>query len=93
MQDRVPVTAAHTRGIIDPVSALLMPTQGRGEPLDPDNCNRTLPVFDGATRFNVVLSYAELPARSRSPAMSVRSWWATDRLSGGGGPPGRTGPG
>jgi hypothetical protein len=59
MQDRVPVTAANKRGIIDPVSALLMPTQGRGEPLDPDNCNRTLPVFDGATRFNVVLSYAE----------------------------------
>jgi hypothetical protein len=59
MQDRVPVTAANKRGILDPVSALLMPTQGRGEPLDPDNCNRTLPVFDGATRFNVVLSYAE----------------------------------
>ncbi len=59
MQDRVPVTPAHTRGILDPVSALLMPVQGRGEPLDPGNCNRTLPVFDGATRFNVVLSYAE----------------------------------
>ena len=59
MQDRVPVTAANRRGIIDPVSALLMPTQGRGEALDPENCNRTLPVFDGATRFNVVLSYAE----------------------------------
>ncbi|QGY04125.1 DUF3108 domain-containing protein [Methylobacterium mesophilicum SR1.6/6] len=59
MQDRVPVTAANKRGILDPVSALLMPTQGRGEPLDPDNCNRTLPVFDGATRFNVLLSYAE----------------------------------
>jgi len=59
MQDRVPVTPANKRGIIDPVSALLMPTRGRGEPLDPENCNRTLPVFDGATRFNVVLSYAE----------------------------------
>jgi hypothetical protein len=59
MQDRVPVTPANKRGILDPVSALLMPTQGRGEPLDPENCNRTLPVFDGATRFNVVLSYAE----------------------------------
>ncbi|MCJ2133475.1 DUF3108 domain-containing protein [Methylobacterium sp. J-026] len=59
MQDRVPVTQADKRGIIDPVSALLMPIQGRGEPIDPENCNRTLPVFDGATRFNVVLSYAE----------------------------------
>lgn len=59
MQDRVPVTAANKRGIMDPVSALLMPAQARGEPTDPANCNRTLPVFDGATRFNVVLSYAE----------------------------------
>ena len=62
MQDRVPVTATDKRGIIDPVSALLMPVQGRGEPLDPGNCNRTLPVFDGATRFNVVLSYTETRA-------------------------------
>lgn len=62
MQDRVPVTADHKRGIMDPVSALLMPAQGRGEFLDPANCNRTLPVFDGATRFNVVLSYAETRA-------------------------------
>lgn len=59
MQDRVPVTAANKRGVMDPVSALVMPVQARGEPTDPGNCNRTLPVFDGATRFNVVLSYAE----------------------------------
>ncbi|GLS46619.1 hypothetical protein GGR33_000522 [Methylobacterium brachythecii] len=59
MGDRVPVTAAAKRGIVDPASALLMPAQSRGELTDPANCNRTLPVFDGATRFNVVLSYAE----------------------------------
>ena len=59
MEDRVPITAANTRGIMDPVSALVMPAHARGELTDPENCNRTLPVFDGATRFNVVLSYAE----------------------------------
>lgn len=59
MEDRVPITAANKRGIMDPVSALVMPAQGRGELIDPENCNRTLPVFDGATRFNVVLSYGE----------------------------------
>lgn len=59
MGDRVPVTAAEKRGIVDPASALMMPAQGRGALTDPENCNRTLPVFDGATRFNVVLSYAE----------------------------------
>jgi hypothetical protein len=59
MQDRVPVTAGNTRGIVDPASALLMPARAAGPLTDPANCDRTLPLFDGATRFNVVLSYAE----------------------------------
>ena len=57
--DRVPVTAAAKRGVIDPASALMMPARARADLTDPVNCNRTLPVFDGATRFNVVLSYGE----------------------------------
>lgn len=60
--DRVPVTAVAKRGVIDPASALAMPVRGKIEPTDPENCNRTLPVFDGATRFNVVLSYGETRA-------------------------------
>jgi Protein of unknown function (DUF3108) len=58
-EGRVPVREAHKRGILDPVSALLMPAFGRGDPLDPAACNRTLPIFDGAARFDVALSYAE----------------------------------
>jgi hypothetical protein len=58
-EDRVPVKDVHKRGVLDPVSALLMPVVGRGEPLDPSVCNRTLPVFDGAARFDIALSYAE----------------------------------
>jgi hypothetical protein len=58
-EGRVPVKDIHKRGVLDPVSALLMPTAGRADPLDPAVCNRTLPVFDGAARFDVVLSYAE----------------------------------
>lgn len=57
--DRVPVSIDHKRGVVDPVSALLMPTMARGDLTDPDNCNRTIPVFDGAARFDVVLSYQE----------------------------------
>ncbi|GJD73517.1 DUF3108 domain-containing protein [Methylobacterium goesingense] len=59
MGDRVPITAANKRGVIDPVSALAMPVAGRGDLMDPANCNRTLPIFDGATRFDVSLSYGE----------------------------------
>jgi len=57
--DRVPLKEGHKRGVVDPVSALLMPATAAGTPTDPANCNRTLPVFDGAARFDVVLTYGE----------------------------------
>jgi hypothetical protein len=57
--DRVPVTAADKRGVVDPASALLAPARAKGALLDPANCERTIPVFDGASRFNIVLSYGE----------------------------------
>ncbi|WP_262028471.1 DUF3108 domain-containing protein [Microvirga sp. Mcv34] len=57
--DRVPVKAADKKGVVDPMSALLMPAVASKSLTDPANCDRTLPVFDGASRMNVVLSYAE----------------------------------
>lgn len=57
--DRVPVKDGHKKGVVDPVSALIMPAVASGNLMDPANCNRTLPIFDGAARFDVVLSYAE----------------------------------
>lgn len=57
--DRVPVTAAHKRGVVDPVSALVMPMAG-DDPLAPANCNRTLPIFDGAQRFDVSLVFSKV---------------------------------
>ncbi|MDJ1157403.1 DUF3108 domain-containing protein [Chelatococcus sp. SYSU_G07232] len=56
--DRVALTEAHKRGVVDPVSALIMPAQGAGSASDPAACNRTIPVFDGAARFDVVLTYS-----------------------------------
>jgi hypothetical protein len=55
--DRVPVKEQDKKGVVDPVSALLMPAIGNGNLTDAANCNRTIPVFDGAARFNVILSY------------------------------------
>lgn len=66
---RVPVTEAHKRGVVDPLSALVMPVAGRGPLTGPAACDRTLPVFDGYARFDVRLSYAG--ARDiRTPAYS-----------------------
>ena len=53
--DRVPIMPRNKQGIVDPIGALMMPV--RGDPFDPASCNRTLPVYDGAQRFNVTLSY------------------------------------
>lgn len=58
-EDRVPVKAAHKKGVIDPLSALIMPAVASKSLTDEANCNRTLPVFDGAARQNIVLTYAE----------------------------------
>lgn len=53
--DRVPVLSEHKRGIIDPISALMMPVPNG----DARNaCNRTIPIFDGAARYDIALSYA-----------------------------------
>lgn len=57
--DRVPVKPADKKGVVDPMSALLMPAVASKSLTDPANCDRTIPVFDGASRMNVVLSYAE----------------------------------
>jgi hypothetical protein len=53
--DRVPMTQAHRNGVIDPISALMMPM--KGAPTDAENCNRTLPIFEGTERFDLKLSY------------------------------------
>lgn len=56
--DRVPLTEASKRNIIDPLSGLVAVAVNRGKLDEAANCNRTVPVFDGTQRFNVVLSYA-----------------------------------
>lgn len=54
---RVPLTEASKVGVIDPLSATLLPV-APGQPLvGPSACDRTVPIFDGFVRFNVNLTY------------------------------------
>jgi hypothetical protein len=55
--ERVPLTDAHTRNIVDPLSAMIMPVPGTEPIMGPAACNRTIPVYDGFTRFDVTLTY------------------------------------
>jgi hypothetical protein len=58
--DRVPVTDAHRKGVIDPMSAALMPVAGKGEVLAPEACKRKLAIFDGRQRIDIDLVYKRM---------------------------------
>jgi Protein of unknown function (DUF3108) len=57
---RVPLTEAHRHGVIDPMSAVLMRVPGNGDPLSPEACRRTIPVFDGRMRFDLHMSFKRM---------------------------------
>jgi len=54
-----PLENHHKRSILDPLSALLMSVPAGRDVLSPDNCNRSIPVFDGGARMNILLRYKE----------------------------------
>ncbi len=56
--ERVPVTEANKRNILDPTSALIMPVPVGDQLVGPAACNRTLPIYDGYARFDIALHYA-----------------------------------
>ena len=58
--DRVPVTDAHRKGVVDPLSAMLMPVAGKGETLVPEACKRRLAIFDGRQRADIELVYKRM---------------------------------
>jgi hypothetical protein len=58
--DRVAVTDAHRKGVIDPLSALLIPAAATGDIVTADACARTLPIFDGRRRFDLKLSFKRI---------------------------------
>ena len=53
--DRVPISDADRRGVIDPLCAMLIPANG--EPLQATNCNHVLQIFDGRRRYDLALAY------------------------------------
>jgi len=58
--ERVPLTDAHRRGVTDPMSAALIRVSGSGDPVSPEACRRTVPVFDGRMRFDLQLSFKRI---------------------------------
>lgn len=72
--DRVPLTPRDTRGVVDPVGAFVFPAPAEGPPVSPAACDRTLPIFDGYTRFDLKLSYTgerRVKAKGYSGAVAI----------------------
>jgi hypothetical protein len=61
-EDRVPVTEQHRQGVVDPMSAAVITVPGNGDLLAHDSCNRTISIFDGRQRYDLVFSYERTEA-------------------------------
>jgi len=60
--ERVPLTKAHERNVLDPMTASLLRVPGDGNPLVPRACQRTLAVFDGRLRYDLRLVFKRMDA-------------------------------
>ncbi|HVG52654.1 MAG TPA: DUF3108 domain-containing protein [Xanthobacteraceae bacterium] len=58
--DRVPVTDAHKRGVLDPMTASIVRVPGTGDMLGPDACSRGASVFDGRIRYDLKLAFKRI---------------------------------
>ena len=51
--DRIPVSDADRRGVVDPMSSTLNRVVGSGDPVSPEACGRKVAVFDGRVRYDL----------------------------------------
>jgi hypothetical protein len=58
--ERVPITPAHERGILDPMTASLLRAPDAANPMAPATCDRTLAIFDGRLRYDLKLAYKRI---------------------------------
>lgn len=56
----VPITDAHRKGVLDPMTASLMRTPGSGNPLSPLACQRTMAIFDGRMRYDLQFAFKRM---------------------------------
>jgi len=56
----VPLTDAHRKGILDPMTAALIVVAGTGDLMVQDSCQRTLPVFDGRMRYDMLMTFKRM---------------------------------
>ncbi|MGE5157402.1 MAG: DUF3108 domain-containing protein [Gemmatimonas sp.] len=58
--DRIPVTDAHRKGVLDPMTASLLRVPGTADPLSAEACRSSAAVFDGRMRYELSLAYKRM---------------------------------
>jgi hypothetical protein len=58
--DRLPVTEEHRTGIVDPMSAAIISVPGTGDMVSKENCSRTVAIFDGKQRYDLLFHFEKI---------------------------------
>lgn len=58
--ERIKVTDAHRRNVIDPMTGSLLQVAGTGNVLAPDSCRTGTSIFDGRMRYDIKLDYKRM---------------------------------
>ncbi|MBR1124765.1 DUF3108 domain-containing protein [Bradyrhizobium lablabi] len=58
--DRIVVTEAHKKNVLDPMTGTLLRVPGTGDLLAPESCRAATSVFDGRLRYDLKLDYKRM---------------------------------
>jgi len=58
--DRIKVTEAHKRNVLDPMTGSLLRVPGKGDLMAPEVCKQHAPIFDGRMRYDLTLAYKRI---------------------------------
>ncbi len=58
--DRIRVTEAHRRNVLDPMTGSLLRVAGKGDLMAPEVCKQHAPIFDGRMRYDLTLAYKRI---------------------------------
>jgi hypothetical protein len=58
--NRIRVTDAHRRNVLDPMTAAFLRVAGKGDLMAPENCRQHAAIFDGRMRYDLTLAYKRI---------------------------------
>lgn len=58
--ERIPVTDAHKKGVLDPMTGSILHVPGTADPLSPEACRGSAAIFDGRMRYDLKLDFKRM---------------------------------